>query len=57
MPALPEPISADTPPPHPPRPPSLPAVLMQHQKAKHFKCRLCPRKLNTVRPRLSLLLL
>ncbi|CDZ96259.1 zinc finger protein 207 [Phaffia rhodozyma] len=22
-------------------------VLMQHQKAKHFKCRLCPRKLNT----------
>ncbi|KAH7107618.1 putative zinc finger protein [Auriculariales sp. MPI-PUGE-AT-0066] len=22
-------------------------VLMQHQKAKHFKCRQCPRKLNT----------
>jgi hypothetical protein len=20
---------------------------MQHQKAKHFKCRQCPRKLNT----------
>lgn len=23
------------------------AVLMQHQKAKHFKCNLCPRRLNT----------
>ncbi|KAG9013921.1 hypothetical protein FRB93_000302 [Tulasnella sp. JGI-2019a] len=22
-------------------------VLMQHQKAKHFKCKHCPRKLNT----------
>ncbi|KAK4688684.1 hypothetical protein P7C73_g1443, partial [Tremellales sp. Uapishka_1] len=22
-------------------------VLLQHQKAKHFKCQLCPRKLNT----------
>ncbi|KAH9915144.1 uncharacterized protein BXZ73DRAFT_27434, partial [Epithele typhae] len=22
-------------------------VLMQHQKAKHFKCNLCPRRLNT----------
>lgn len=22
-------------------------VLMQHQKAKHYKCRHCPRKLNT----------
>lgn len=20
---------------------------MQHQKAKHFKCKLCPRRLNT----------
>ncbi|KAL7412444.1 hypothetical protein BDY24DRAFT_341895 [Mrakia frigida] len=27
--------------------PSLLLVLMQHQKAKHFKCRHCPRKLNT----------
>ncbi|KAI0658761.1 hypothetical protein C8Q70DRAFT_916770 [Cubamyces menziesii] len=25
----------------------LPQVLMQHQKAKHFKCNLCPRRLNT----------
>ncbi|WFD30726.1 hypothetical protein MSPP1_001750 [Malassezia sp. CBS 17886] len=24
-----------------------PAVLIQHQKAKHFKCPLCPRRLNT----------
>ena len=24
-----------------------PTVLMQHQKAKHFKCNLCPRRLNT----------
>jgi hypothetical protein len=23
------------------------AVLMQHQKAKHFKCNMCPRRLNT----------
>jgi hypothetical protein len=23
------------------------AVLMQHQKAKHFKCGMCPRRLNT----------
>ncbi|KAJ6512978.1 hypothetical protein C8R45DRAFT_813614 [Mycena sanguinolenta] len=23
------------------------AVLMQHQKAKHFKCSMCPRRLNT----------
>lgn len=23
------------------------AVLMQHQKAKHFKCHQCPRRLNT----------
>jgi hypothetical protein len=23
------------------------SVLMQHQKAKHFKCGLCPRRLNT----------
>ena len=23
------------------------AVLMQHQKAKHFKCHMCPRRLNT----------
>jgi hypothetical protein len=30
-------------------PPARHAVLMLHQKAKHFKCRLCPRKLNTVR--------
>lgn len=22
-------------------------VLMQHQKAKHFKCKMCPRRLNT----------
>jgi len=22
-------------------------VLMQHQKAKHFKCNMCPRRLNT----------
>lgn len=22
-------------------------VLMQHQKAKHFKCGMCPRRLNT----------
>lgn len=22
-------------------------VLMQHQKAKHFKCHMCPRRLNT----------
>ena len=25
----------------------LDTVLMQHQKAKHFKCNLCPRRLNT----------
>ena len=25
----------------------LPPVLMQHQKAKHFKCNMCPRRLNT----------
>ena len=25
----------------------MPAVLMQHQKAKHFKCNMCPRRLNT----------
>ncbi|KAI0028472.1 hypothetical protein K488DRAFT_58487, partial [Vararia minispora EC-137] len=24
-----------------------PPVLMQHQKAKHFKCSMCPRRLNT----------
>jgi len=23
------------------------SVLMQHQKAKHFKCGMCPRRLNT----------
>lgn len=23
------------------------SVLMQHQKAKHFKCNMCPRRLNT----------
>ena len=22
------------------------AVLLQHQKSKHFKCQMCPRKLN-----------
>ncbi|EGN95776.1 hypothetical protein SERLA73DRAFT_113481, partial [Serpula lacrymans var. lacrymans S7.3] len=22
-------------------------ILMQHQKAKHFKCNMCPRRLNT----------
>jgi hypothetical protein len=26
---------------------SLCLVLMQHQKAKHFKCSMCPRRLNT----------
>ena len=26
---------------------TLLVVLMQHQKAKHFKCKLCPRRLNT----------
>ncbi|KAH8831136.1 hypothetical protein DL96DRAFT_1460507 [Flagelloscypha sp. PMI_526] len=26
---------------------SLCVVLMQHQKAKHFKCGMCPRRLNT----------
>ena len=25
----------------------LKTVLMQHQKAKHFKCGMCPRRLNT----------
>jgi hypothetical protein len=25
----------------------LSPVLMQHQKAKHFKCSMCPRRLNT----------
>lgn len=27
--------------------PDLSPVLMQHQKAKHFKCSMCPRRLNT----------
>ena len=26
---------------------ALISVLMQHQKAKHFKCGMCPRRLNT----------
>ena len=32
---------------HLPNADSTPAVLMQHQKAKHFKCNMCPRRLNT----------
>jgi hypothetical protein len=26
--------------------PAYPSVLLQHQKSKHFKCQLCPRKLH-----------
>lgn len=30
------------------------ATLIQHQKAKHFKCTVCHKKLSTVRPAANL---
>jgi hypothetical protein len=33
-----------------------PLVLLQHQKSKHFKCQLCPRKLHVrIDPMIALL--